>query len=73
MDAEQIAKGLSEAQKRAVCWPHRSDAIPIIIWSYTSTMRVLERLGLLGQRHGGWFELSTLGLAVRAILESRND
>lgn len=68
-DPNQIASSLSEAQRRTICWPHRAESIPIMVWSYAPTMTVLKRLGLLGQRHGGWYELSPLGLAVRAIIE----
>ena len=68
-----IAASLSKHQRETICWPHRAESILIMVWSYPRTMIVLERLGLLGQRHGGWFELSPLGLAVRQHLQEQSN
>ncbi|UXO93951.1 toxin protein [Pseudanabaena phage Pan3] len=67
-DNEQIAAGLTEAQHRMIV--HRQ--IPSRYRSYATICGDLERKGLLKRCLGGFWEITPLGLSVRAILESRD-
>jgi hypothetical protein len=71
-DAAKIARGLTKAQRRTMLRPHQVEALGIQVWGYETTMRVLDRLGLLSnwrRGYSGWSHLTPLGLAVRAELE----
>lgn len=72
MDAEQIVAGLTEAQKRAVNFRAHYGPTFGTIWAYDRTLAVLERLGLIRDRSGGWAYLNETGLQVRAILQEQS-
>lgn len=74
MDAEQIARGLSEAQKRAVMSAYRlANSTGYILPSYRDRGALVASIISLGLATD-LKRLNRNGLAVRAkLLESRND
>lgn len=77
--AEQIAAGLTEAQRAALLkvrdWPREGNFVLSVASMPVNTARALERRGLILRRNAGvnfYFLLSDLGLAVRTILERQS-
>ena len=66
MDVDEIVRGLSEAQRRAMSTDNRGKAY-VHAWN-TQSFDALERRGLADREYGNTGHLTPLGLAVRARL-----
>ncbi len=74
--AEEIARGLSTAQRQLVLWRQPDFHGAVLVHTRGIKHRaadVLRRLGLTHKHTHGWAELSPLGLEVRKILEQSHD
>jgi hypothetical protein len=71
---KEIAAGLTEAQRKAILETEYSYSGHFNRWAVVKqTVRALARRELVIDCENGWFKLTDLGLAVKAVLEGENN